>query len=219
MSVTRAEIVPQAARVHRSMPKRSILLVLIACCALSAHADGTPSQGRVPFKDGLPHFPPLKKAVQNEPRTASLPVASDGAFHFVTGLNAEGARVWWLLHKKPDGMSTLLQLPMQEDAAGTLTATTKFERDATSNATTLLELSVPDTGDVLLYRWLAGDAATIALGQPLADFAVMTPDDRNLSLAELKGKGSIVVLNSWATYCVPCVEELPALNRLVSHPA
>jgi cytochrome c biogenesis protein CcmG/thiol:disulfide interchange protein DsbE len=31
-------------------------------------------------------------------------------------------------------------------------------------------------------------------------------------LSDLRGK--VVVLNFWATYCAPCVEEMPALNKL-----
>jgi cytochrome c biogenesis protein CcmG, thiol:disulfide interchange protein DsbE len=31
-------------------------------------------------------------------------------------------------------------------------------------------------------------------------------------LRDLRGK--VVVLNFWATYCAPCVEEMPALNKL-----
>jgi len=30
-------------------------------------------------------------------------------------------------------------------------------------------------------------------------------------------KGKVVVLNFWATWCLPCVEETPALNRLQKH--
>ena len=38
-----------------------------------------------------------------------------------------------------------------------------------------------------------------------------TPDGRQLSMASLRGKP--VLLNFWATWCPPCVEELPLLSR------
>jgi thiol-disulfide isomerase/thioredoxin len=37
-------------------------------------------------------------------------------------------------------------------------------------------------------------------------------DDTPLTLADFKGKG--VVLNLWATWCAPCVREMPSLERL-----
>lgn len=37
-------------------------------------------------------------------------------------------------------------------------------------------------------------------------------DDKAVSLADYRGKA--VVLNLWATWCAPCVKELPALGRL-----
>jgi cytochrome c biogenesis protein CcmG/thiol:disulfide interchange protein DsbE len=37
-------------------------------------------------------------------------------------------------------------------------------------------------------------------------------DGRRVSLEELRGR--VVVLNVWATWCGPCVQELPALERL-----
>jgi len=37
-------------------------------------------------------------------------------------------------------------------------------------------------------------------------------DDNVLSLADLKGQG--LVVNFWATWCAPCVAEMPALDRL-----
>lgn len=38
------------------------------------------------------------------------------------------------------------------------------------------------------------------------------PEGRDMMLADLKGK--TVLLNLWATWCVPCREEMPALNAL-----
>lgn len=52
--------------------------------------------------------------------------------------------------------------------------------------------------------------ASIA-GKPAQDFA-LTLAGKSEHLSDLKGK--IVVLNFWATWCPPCVEETPALNRL-----
>jgi len=43
-------------------------------------------------------------------------------------------------------------------------------------------------------------------------FEGRTLDGRAVSLEELSGR--VVVLNVWATWCAPCVRELPALERL-----
>ena len=44
------------------------------------------------------------------------------------------------------------------------------------------------------------------------DFQARTPDDRPVHLADYKGK--VVFLNFWATWCEPCREEMPGMERL-----
>ncbi|MEM7398136.1 MAG: TlpA disulfide reductase family protein [Pseudomonadota bacterium] len=46
----------------------------------------------------------------------------------------------------------------------------------------------------------------------LPEFAFEKPGGGEISSADLKGK--VVLLNIWATWCVPCREEMPQLNAL-----
>ncbi len=47
---------------------------------------------------------------------------------------------------------------------------------------------------------------------PTPDFNLATPDGKKLSLKDFRGK--IVLLNFWASWCVPCREEMPAMEKL-----
>ncbi len=52
----------------------------------------------------------------------------------------------------------------------------------------------------------------IAPPSPPADITWVTADGVHRTLADYAGRG--VVLNLWATWCVPCVAEMPALDEL-----
>ena len=54
--------------------------------------------------------------------------------------------------------------------------------------------------------------AGAALGEELPDFTVECLDGRVFTLSEQRGK--VVVINLWATWCAPCVRELPNFDRL-----
>jgi peroxiredoxin len=47
---------------------------------------------------------------------------------------------------------------------------------------------------------------------PTPDFTLPTPEAKKLALKDFRGK--IVFLNFWASWCVPCREEMPAMERL-----
>ncbi len=49
------------------------------------------------------------------------------------------------------------------------------------------------------------------IGKPAPDFTI-SDGGRNLQLSSYRGK--VVLLNFWASWCAPCVEEIPALNQL-----
>jgi thiol-disulfide isomerase/thioredoxin len=44
------------------------------------------------------------------------------------------------------------------------------------------------------------------------DYALMNADGQPVKLSDFKGK--VVVMNLWATWCAPCVEEMPTLAKL-----
>jgi peroxiredoxin len=50
------------------------------------------------------------------------------------------------------------------------------------------------------------------VGQPAPDFTLKSLDGGDISLSSYKGK--VVLINFWATWCGPCKDEMPSMNRL-----
>ena len=63
---------------------------------------------------------------------------------------------------------------------------------------------------VTIVLAFCGTARTRAIAAP--DLTLTNLDGKPHSLAEYRGK--IVVLNFWATWCLPCREEMPMLSKL-----
>lgn len=58
----------------------------------------------------------------------------------------------------------------------------------------------------------AADLARLPIPQPIADLAFHDADGRMRRLSEYQGRP--IILNLWATWCLPCIAELPSLDRL-----
>jgi len=57
-------------------------------------------------------------------------------------------------------------------------------------------------------------AALPSAGKTAPDFAAKSDSGRNVRLSELRGQ--VVMINFWASWCNPCRQELPLLDKLFS---
>ncbi len=64
---------------------------------------------------------------------------------------------------------------------------------------------------------LLNSCASTTEAVPVSDFAVRSLNGEQIQLADLRGRW--VVLNFWATWCAPCVAELPLLQQLAERHA
>jgi len=59
---------------------------------------------------------------------------------------------------------------------------------------------------------IPASAGPVEVGAPGPDFTLPSTGDTTITLSALRG--SPVVLNVWASWCGPCVDELPSLDAL-----
>ncbi len=66
----------------------------------------------------------------------------------------------------------------------------------------------------LLFIILFISANIYPLSGPAIDFEAVDINGKSIKLTEFKGK--IVILDFWATWCPPCVKEIPNLKKIYS---
>jgi peroxiredoxin/outer membrane lipoprotein-sorting protein len=70
----------------------------------------------------------------------------------------------------------------------------------------------PEVREVASLSGRAPGAKSNLVGNPAPEFAVKDLDGKSVSLQNLRGK--VVLLNFWATWCGPCIVEMPHLEKL-----
>jgi len=78
----------------------------------------------------------------------------------------------------------------------------------------LFFLVVASIAGYFVYREATrvGSPGVVNIGQQAPDFTIKDQSGREIKLSDYRGK--LVFLNFWATWCGPCVEEMPAMETL-----
>lgn len=75
-------------------------------------------------------------------------------------------------------------------------------------------LAVGSLAGFFVYREVTrvGDPGVVNIGQQAPDFSLKDEDGKPVRLSDYRGK--LVFLNFWATWCIPCIEEMPEMETL-----
>ena len=82
---------------------------------------------------------------------------------------------------------------------------------------------------ILIFIYLISSSSSYAIQQLNLNNLVIHKDPKKLEKINFqnidnetinlsKFKNSLIVINFWATWCAPCIEEMPSLNRLQINP-
>jgi thiol-disulfide isomerase/thioredoxin len=74
-------------------------------------------------------------------------------------------------------------------------------------------LAVAILGSIVTIHWFAGERPTpVGPGAPAPEFSAVDLAGAPVALSDLAGQ--VVLLNIWATWCPPCRDEMPSMQRL-----
>ena len=69
----------------------------------------------------------------------------------------------------------------------------------------------------IAFAWVIKDSfedRIVNVGDTAPNFSIVTEKGKTISMSDFGGK--LLVLNFWATWCPPCMEEMPSLDQFAS---
>ena len=63
---------------------------------------------------------------------------------------------------------------------------------------------------IAVKQYQLGDGGVIRIGQIAPEFTISDPNGKPVKLSDFRGK--LVFLNLWASWCIPCAQEMPDLE-------
>ena len=95
---------------------------------------------------------------------------------------------------------------MENGADAYLTATFEAYQQTTSNQEKIKE-----------FKTKCDDIGKLLPGNTAPDFAVNDVKGNSLKFSDIIGKGKVVYMDVWATWCGPCCAEIPYMEKLTEH--
>lgn len=77
-----------------------------------------------------------------------------------------------------------------------------------------LKLASAKLPDPLTREQTFARGLKVSVGQPLPELLVKTPEGQTVSLRQRLRPGRQMLINVWATWCLPCRKEMPELEKL-----
>jgi thiol-disulfide isomerase/thioredoxin len=205
------------------MNNRRLAIFLIGQLFLLSMACAQENYGVSNFIPGLPSFLPTSHRLVSHQEFAVISMRDTlGPVYICRGLNGDSADTFILVIREPRGFSfSPLDLNVQAD--GSLRTTLNIKPFV--HRSTFYPLDIHVFAGKLTYRWMLSkeDAPPggtpvsaeekIAEGKPFPVLTLVALDGRMIASSSFHGK--VTVINSWSTWCTPCVAEIPGFNKLV----